>query len=46
MEDGQCVFVTVHPSFLLQIPDAAAKARAYDEFVRDLVAIRALMATD
>jgi uracil-DNA glycosylase len=46
MADGQKVFVTVHPSFLLRIPDAAAKARAYDEFVRDLVSIRALMAVD
>ena len=27
MPDGQRVFVTVHPSFLLRIPDAAAKAR-------------------
>jgi probable DNA metabolism protein len=43
MPDGQRVFVTVHPSFLLRIPDAAAKAREYEAFVRDLQAIRALM---
>jgi DNA polymerase len=44
MEDGQRVFVTVHPSFLLRVPDAAVKAREYDAFVRDLRAVRALMA--
>jgi probable DNA metabolism protein len=43
MADGQRVFVTVHPSYLLRIPDAAAKAREYQAFVRDLRAIRALM---
>ena len=46
MADGQTVFVTVHPSFLLRVPDAAAKAREYEAFVRDLKAIRALMAAD
>jgi uracil-DNA glycosylase len=44
MPNGQKVFVTVHPSFLLRIPDAAAKAREYEAFVRDLRAIGALMA--
>ncbi|HEY4045009.1 MAG TPA: UdgX family uracil-DNA binding protein, partial [Rhodopila sp.] len=44
MADGQTAFVTVHPSFLLRIPDAAAKAREYDAFVRDLKAIRELIA--
>jgi probable DNA metabolism protein len=46
MADGQKVFVTVHPSFLLRIPDTTAKARAYQEFVRDLASIRALMTSD
>jgi probable DNA metabolism protein len=46
MADGQAVFVTVHPSFLLRVPDAAAKAREYAAFVRDLKAIRALMEAD
>ena len=46
MEDGQTVFVTVHPSYLLRIPDAAAKAREYDAFVRDLTAIKGLMQPD
>jgi probable DNA metabolism protein len=43
MADGQRVFVTVHPSFLLRIPDAAAKAREYEAFVRDLRTVRGLM---
>jgi DNA polymerase len=43
MPDGQAVFVTVHPSFLLRIPDAAAKAREYEAFVRDLTTIRGLI---
>jgi DNA polymerase len=46
MGDGQTVFVTAHPSFLLRIPDAAAKAREYDAFVRDLKAIRTLIKAD
>jgi uracil-DNA glycosylase len=41
--DGQTVFVTVHPSYLLRIPDAAAKAREYEAFVGDLRSIRGLM---
>jgi uracil-DNA glycosylase len=43
MADGQAVFVTVHPSYLLRVPDEAAKAREYAAFVRDLKAIRALI---
>ncbi|MBS0638498.1 MAG: UdgX family uracil-DNA binding protein [Proteobacteria bacterium] len=43
MEDGQRVFVTVHPSYLLRIPDPAGKAAAYRDFVKDLSAIRVLM---
>ena len=45
MEDGQTVFVTVHPSFLLRVPDEDAKAREYRAFVRDLEAVRKLLAT-
>jgi probable DNA metabolism protein len=44
--DGQALFITVHPSYLLRQPDAAAKAREYEAFVRDLKAIRDLMVTD
>lgn len=42
--DGQTVFVTVHPSYLLRLPDQAAKAREYEAFLRDLRSIRDLMA--
>jgi len=43
LADGQTAFVTVHPSYLLRIPDAAAKAREYEAFVRDLKSIKAIM---
>ena len=36
LEDGAKGFVTVHPSMLLRIPDRAAKAAAFRDFVRDL----------
>jgi DNA polymerase len=36
MPDGQAAFVTVHPSFLLRVPDEDAKAREYRAFVDDL----------
>ena len=36
LEGGERGFVTVHPSYLLRIPDEAAKAAAYRDFVRDL----------
>jgi DNA polymerase len=42
LEDGATGFVTVHPSYLLRIPEAEAKAAAYDDFVRDLRAAYAL----
>ena len=44
MQDGQMAVVTVHPSFLLRVPDKAAKAREYRAFVRDLQEVRKLMA--
>lgn len=44
LEDGQMVFITVHPSYLLRIPDEAGKAREYQAFLRDLMAVRDLMA--
>jgi DNA polymerase len=34
--DGRPGFVTVHPSYLLRLPDAAAQADAYAAFVGDL----------
>ncbi|HVC61667.1 MAG TPA: UdgX family uracil-DNA binding protein [Acetobacteraceae bacterium] len=45
LADGQAAFVTVHPSFLLRVPDEDAKAREYRAFVRDLEAVRKLMET-
>ncbi len=43
LPDGQTAFVTVHPSYLLRLPDAGSKAREYAAFVRDLQAVRAIM---
>ncbi len=34
--DGRPFYPTVHPSYLLRLPDEAAKAREYDRFVEDL----------
>jgi len=39
---GRRGYITVHPSFLLRIPDADAKRQAYDDFVADLRSIRTL----
>lgn len=36
LEDGIKALVTVHPSYLLRLPDAEAKAREYERFVDDL----------
>ncbi|MGH6788073.1 MAG: UdgX family uracil-DNA binding protein [Pseudolabrys sp.] len=36
LDDGLPVFVTIHPSFLLRIKDAADKKREYRNFVADL----------
>jgi DNA polymerase len=41
--DGIQALVTVHPSYLLRLPDAAAKAREYQRFVDDLKMAAALM---
>jgi DNA polymerase len=40
--DGRAGFITVHPSYLLRIPDAAAKREAYAAFVADLKQARKL----
>jgi DNA polymerase len=42
LADGATGFITVHPSFLLRIPDEAAKAAAYRDFVADIHAAFAL----
>ena len=36
LRDGVEGFITVHPSFLLRLPDAASKEREYERFVADL----------
>lgn len=36
LDDGTKALVTVHPSYLLRLPDADAKAREYIRFVDDL----------
>ena len=36
LADGAKALVTVHPSYLLRLPDADAKAREYQRFVDDL----------
>jgi uracil-DNA glycosylase family protein len=36
LEEGIQALVTVHPSYLLRLPDAEAKAREYERFVSDL----------
>jgi probable DNA metabolism protein len=38
LDDQAQAMVTMHPSYLLRIPDAAAKAEAYGKFVEDLAA--------
>jgi probable DNA metabolism protein len=36
LDDGTRALVTVHPSYLLRLPDADARAREYRRFVQDL----------
>ena len=36
LDDGTKALVTVHPSYLLRLPDADARAREYQRFVDDL----------
>jgi uracil-DNA glycosylase len=36
LPDGTKALVTVHPSYLLRLPDADAKALEYERFVEDL----------
>jgi uracil-DNA glycosylase family protein len=45
LDDGIKALVTVHPSYLLRLPDAAAKAREYQRFVDDLGIAAALLRT-
>jgi DNA polymerase len=42
--DARCVgVVTVHPSYLLRVPDAEAKAAAFRDFVSDLTEVARLL---
>jgi DNA polymerase len=43
LPDGQLAFITVHPSYLLRIPDEASKVQEYAAFVRDLGVVRTLI---
>ena len=43
MDNGLMAIVTVHPSYLLRLPDAAAKKREYRRFVADLAIASALL---
>ncbi|MBR1226205.1 MULTISPECIES: UdgX family uracil-DNA binding protein [unclassified Bradyrhizobium] len=43
LEDGATALVTVHPSYLLRLPDADAKAQEYQRFVADLKIAAALL---
>jgi uracil-DNA glycosylase family protein len=43
LDDGIKALVTVHPSYLLRLPDAAAKAREYRRFADDLKIAAALL---
>jgi DNA polymerase len=36
LEEGRKALVTVHPSYLLRVPDEDARAREYERFVEDL----------
>jgi DNA polymerase len=40
---GHLGLITVHPSFLLRLPDAAARAREYEGFLADLRQVAALV---
>ena len=41
--DGRALFVTVHPSYLLRLPDAETRERETEAFTRDLRAVRTLL---
>ncbi len=43
LDDGIKALVTVHPSYLLRLPDAEARAREYQRFVGDLRIAAALL---
>lgn len=44
LRQGQKALITVHPSYLLRLPDEAVKAREYQRFVEDLRLARKALA--
>ena len=44
LSDTETAFVTVHPSFLLRVPDEEARHREYRAFVADLKKVAQLAA--
>ncbi len=44
LSETETAFVTVHPSFLLRVPDEEARQREYKAFVEDLRRVATLMA--
>jgi uracil-DNA glycosylase len=46
LDHGIQALVTVHPSYLLRLPDADAKAREYERFVDDLRIAAAVLKKD
>jgi uracil-DNA glycosylase len=42
--NGRPGFITVHPSYLLRMPDRRAKEQGYRDFIRDLRSVRKLAA--
>ena len=44
MTDGRALFVTVHPSYLLRIPDEGKRAEEMVRFKQDMADIRKLAA--
>lgn len=45
MFDGRAGYITVHPSYLLRLPDAEARRDANEAFVADIRTVRALAET-
>ena len=43
LADGATAMITVHPSYLLRLPDEAARISERAAFVRDLQKVRALL---
>ena len=43
-EDGLRVFLTIHPSYILRIPDPADKEAERERFLQDMQAVKGLMA--